>query len=127
MAYPKTLGGCVDQLYKMREARLVVQKKVDDMKAAESALHDHIINGFKKDEIEGAKGKAASASLSHLTVAQVDDWEKLYQYIAKEGAFDLLQRRVNDSAYRARLEDKLVVPGVQPFVAVKLSLTKVQK
>ena len=42
-AYPKTIGGCVDQLYKMREQRLVIQKKVDEMKSAESALHDHII------------------------------------------------------------------------------------
>jgi len=126
-AYPKTIGGCVDQLYKMREQRLVIQKKVDEMKSAESALHDHIINSFKKDEIEGARGKAASASISHTTVAQVDDWEKFYKYIAAEGAFDLLQRRVNDGAYRARLEDEIVVPGVTAFSFPKLSVTKVAK
>ena len=127
MKFPKTLGGCVDMVYKMREGRLQAQKKVDEMKAQEGAVHDYIINSFKKDEIEGAKGKVASASINQSVVAQVDDWEKFYEYIAKESAFDLLQRRVNDGAYRARLEDKLTVPGVQPFTVTKLSVTKVGK
>ena len=57
-------------------------------------------------------------------MAQVQDWEAFYKYVAKEGAFDLLQRRVNDSAYRARLDDQIKVPGVEPFGVVKLSITK---
>ena len=122
--YPKTLGACVDLLFKQRNARLAAQKKVDAQKAEESALSDYILNTFQKAELEGAKGKLASASLAHSTVAQVDDWEKLYKYIEENKAFDMLQRRVNDGAYRARLEENLVVPGVTPFVTTKLSLNK---
>lgn len=122
--WPKTLGACVDKLYSMRQQRLVVQAKVETMKSEESALQDHVLNNFKKDEVEGAKGKLASASITRTTVANVTDWEAFYKYIKKNEAWDMLQRRVNDSAYRARLEESVVVPGVEAFGVVKLSITK---
>jgi len=122
--YPKTLGACIDKLYQMRAKRLEEEKRIGTLKAQETALSDHILNSFSKGDVEGARGKVATASVSRQTVAQVQDWEAFYKYVAKEGAFDLLQRRVNDSAYRARLDDQIKVPGVEPFGVVKLSITK---
>ena len=127
MKPPKTLGACVDVLYRMREERLAVEKTVDALKNEETAMRDYIINTFSKSDIEGAKGKVASCSVIRKTVAQVEDWDKLYNYIEKNKAWDLLQRRVSDTAFRERLEAEETVPGVNPFVVVSLSLTKAGK
>jgi hypothetical protein len=125
--FPATIGGCVDQLYKLRAERLKVQKKAEELGSNETALRDHILNTFSKDNIEGAKGKLATAGISRRTVANVEDWDQLYKYVLKNKAFDLLQRRVNDSAYRERLEQNEVVPGLKPFQVVTLSLSKASK
>lgn len=122
--FPKTIGECVDKMYKLRNERLAAQKAVDAIGSEESALKDFIINSFGKSEIEGAKGKVASCGITRKTVARVTDWEKFFTYIKRTSAFDLLQRRVNDKAYNERLEAKQVVPGAEPFQVIGLSITK---
>lgn len=124
MQWPKTIGACVDLAFKLREERQAIAKKAEEVAKKETELKDHVLNTFKKDDIEGAKGKLATAGINRRTVAQVKDWEKFYKYISKHKAFELLQRRVNDGAYRERLEAGEVLPGVEPFQVVTLSLTK---
>ena len=127
MKMPGTLGGCIDSLYMLRTKRLAVQRQVDALKANEHELTTRILQLLADAEMDGAKGKRATCSVTKLITAQVDDWEKLYKYISQEGAYDLLQRRVNDAAYRARLDDGIFVPGTQSFPVEKLSLNKVSK
>jgi hypothetical protein len=126
--FPSELGACIDRVYAVRAKRLAYQRKhdavIDLMKKEEQALEEHILNTFGKSEIEGAKGKKATAAISRSTVASVQDWDAFFAYVAKKKAFDLLQKRVNNSAYRERLEAKAVVPGVEPYVALSLSITK---
>jgi hypothetical protein len=128
MKLPDKLGPAIDLAYKLREARLAYQRKteavLEKMRLEEKEVEAHIINSFNKDVIEGSKGKLATASISRLTVAEVKNWGRFYDWIAKNKAWEMLQRRVNDKAYRERLDAKQKVPGVEPFVLIKLSLTK---
>lgn len=120
-----TIGKLIDRLYVLRTRRLEASRKVDEMKERELALQEEIQASLKKSKLEGAKGVLASVSISRSTVAAVGDWGEFHAYIAREGAFDLLQRRVNDAAFRARLEDGVAVPGVSPVEVLKLSVNKV--
>jgi hypothetical protein len=122
--FPKTLGACVDHLYKLREQRLAAQKKVDETKGVEEALKNHILTNFQQADVEGARGKLASASVQRRVVADVQDWEALHKWVAKNDAWDMLQKRVNDTAYRARLDENVEVPGIEPYTVVSLSITK---
>ncbi len=124
MAFPKTIGACIDQLYKMQKARHVIEKQADDAKKKESTLEAYILETFAKSELDGARGKTATAGITQATVATVKDWDKLYKYVKKNDAWDLLQKRVSSTAYRARLDEKISVPGVEPFLTTKLSLKK---
>jgi hypothetical protein len=54
----------------------------------------------------------------------VADWVKFYAYVRRNAAFELLQRRLNESAIKERLDDKKPVPGVTIFNAKKVSCTK---
>jgi hypothetical protein len=126
--YPHELGACIDLAYKQRAKRIayerVVNAKVDSYKEDESKIEDHIINSFKKSEIEGAKGRVATAGIKNNPVAKVNDWDKFFAWMAKTKSWDMMQRRVNNKAYVERLEAKQVVPGTETFVKVSLSLTK---
>lgn len=125
---PKSLGACADLLYKIKQERLALDKVVEGMKANESLLTNHIIDNLPKGDA-GAVGKTHKVVVRTEQIPQAENWEAVYKYVQKHGAFDLLQRRLNPKAVMERLEDpknKKGLPGVKLFTAVKLSLTQVK-
>ncbi len=126
-AIPKDLGDCIDLAYKLREERIQIEHKADDVKAKEQKLKEHLITVFGKKKLEGAKGKTATCSLTHRTIARINDFTRFMAWVAKTKSYDMVQRKVNDKAYNSRLAEKESVPGLEPFEFVKLSLTKVGK
>ena len=122
---PKSMGACADRLFEIKQERLAMEKVVDAMKANERALTDHIIDHLPKGDT-GASGAHHKVQVRTEDIPQVEDWDKLYAYVKKNNAFDLLQRRLNPKAVMERLEDKKKVPGTKMFTAVKLSLTQVK-
>jgi hypothetical protein len=125
MKFPTKLGACVDAAYTLRAKRLEIEKKAEEVKAEETALKDHIIATFSKADIDGAKGKVASASISRSVKANAKDWPSIWEYIVENEAFDLVERRINNKAYRDRLEAGESIPGTESFDVVTLSLTKI--
>ena len=125
MKFPTKLGACVDLAYTLRAERLEIEKQAEAVKAKESALKDHIIATFSKADIDGAKGKVASASITRSVKCNVKDWPAVYAYIQKNDAWDLMERRVNNKAYRDRMEGGEAIPGTESFDVVNLSLTKI--
>lgn len=122
--FPKTMAACADQYYLLRERRLAEQKKVDAIEAEEKAIKEHIINTLPKSEASGVAGKVARVTVVKKVVAQVKDWDKFFKYIKKTGEFDLMQRRVSDSAVQERWEAGKTVAGVESFNALTLSVNK---
>lgn len=127
--FPSKLGACIDLAYSLRAERLAFQKQMEDrleeMKAEEKAINDHIINSFTKSDINGAKGSICTASLIPFTVPHVKDWPAVWAWIAKNKAWDLMEKRMAKVAYRERLEAGQAIPGVERFDGVNLSLTKI--
>lgn len=130
-AFPKTPGACLDKLLvidiqrdKLKEA---LEKKVKTLNAEYDALEAHVFSTFKNAELDGGKGSKAIAEIHRTPVANVKDWEKLWAYIAKKKAWDLLQKRVNNTAYRDRLDAKERVPGVETFNKVTLKVRPIKK
>lgn len=123
--FPQSIGAAIDQLYQMREKRKDAQREVDQMKEAENALESYIKTNFAEADLNGAKGKLASASVSEDEVPQVVDWPKFYAYISRTKSWDLLQKRVGATACRERWTNKKVIPGVEPVIVKRFSLTKI--
>lgn len=122
---PKTLALCADELYKTRETRLAAAKVVEELEKKESALKEHLINNLPKSDASGVAGKLARVTIVTKIIPQVKDWDKLYKFIKKTGSFDLMQRRLTDTAIQERWDNGKEVPGVEPFNVVKVSLNKV--
>ena len=121
-AFPKTLGGCADELWRLRQERLELQKQVDLIASRESALREHIIQTLPKSDATGVAGALCRVAVVTKVVPQVNDWPALYAYIKKNSAFELLHRRVTDTAIRERWEDGKVVPGVTAIQVPTVSL-----
>jgi hypothetical protein len=122
---PKALGAVADLLYATREKRLAIEKQAEALKAQESALKEHLIQTLPKSEAGGVAGKVARVTVISKPVPQVNDWDKFYAHIKKTGDFELLQRRLGEGAIKERWEAGKVVPGVEVFNAVTVSINKV--
>lgn len=123
--FPKAMGACADRLFELREKRLEEQKKVDAIEAEEKAIKEHIIQNLPKSEASGVAGKVARVTVITKQVPQVKDWDVFYKHVKKTGEFELLQRRLTDTAIRERWDAGKQVPGVESFNAVTLSINKV--
>jgi hypothetical protein len=125
-ALPKSMGACADLLYKTREERLKLDKAAAAMKAEEERIKNHIIDTLDKNST-GAAGKTHRVQVITKTKLRVntEKWNDFYAWVAKNKAFDMLRRQINEEATAARIEAGKKVPGVETFNAVTVSLTKV--
>lgn len=122
---PKTLGACADALYELQQKRREIQKQIDEIEAQESAIKNHIVEALPKSESTGVSGKLANVKVVPKEKVIPTDWDKLLPWIAKNDAWDILQRRLNEKAIKDRWEGKKKVPGVDKMTVKTVSVTKI--
>lgn len=125
MTFPTSIGASIDLLYTLRAQRIELDRKVDEMKAQEAALKDHIMANFAKSDLDGAKGKIATASIKHSIQANVTDFPTYLKWVVKNQAYACVQKRAGITALREYWDNGKQVPGVEPVETEDLSLTKV--
>lgn len=113
----------VDELYTLRAERLEIQKKVDEIKDQEAEIKAYLV-GQLSGSGRGIAGQLAIARLKVNRVASVSAWPKFYEYIRKNKAFELLQRRLNNSAVLDRYAEEGGLPGVGIQEIEEISITK---
>jgi hypothetical protein len=124
-AIPDNPAKAGDLLYKTREKRLALQKKVDELASQESQLSNYLINTLPKSQASGISGRIANVKIITKRIARVVDWTAFYAYVRKNKREDMLQRRVSDAAIMEVWDNNKTVPGVEPFNVVKVSVTKI--
>lgn len=122
---PRTLGDCADTLYSQRAARLTLGAQVKQYQTNETALKDHMLDKFSKDELSSARGTEATVSIDYEYYPSLKDPKKFFMWVAKNKRWDLLYKQVNAEAWREMHTKGKTVPGVEPFRDVKFSVTKV--
>ncbi len=121
------IGQAINSLYNMRESRLRIERQVKEMKANELEMRNAIFEWLATNNLTKASGTDATASIKVSAVPLVEDWDTLHIHIQQTGEFDLLQRRISVTAWRARSEDGIIVPGVNKVEDVDISLTKASR
>jgi len=110
-----------------RTARLALDKEVAKLATDESQAKDLLIQQMLSQGV----GSLGSSSIRVTLGApeqqpSVKDWNKLYEYIKDNDAFELLERRPGKVAFRERWENGEVIPGVEQFPVYKLTTSKVK-
>lgn len=127
MAYPTTIGECVDLLYALRAERLTLAKQVTDKKTEEAKLKNHLIDALKEAALEGARGETASLGLTYTTVPRAENWDDIWEFVEANDAHDLMEKRLSATACRERWNEGLEIPGITKFIDVDVSLTRFTK
>lgn len=122
MKSPKTLGACADSIYRLQQRRLALQKKVDALRKEEGALKAHFVQLCRKERVQAAQGKEGRASFKPSQKPVVKDYDEFYRHLASTGEFDLLQKRLSDTAVRERWEAEVAVPGVESVPVLSWSV-----
>jgi hypothetical protein len=121
---PKNVAAAGDLLYTLREQRLEIEAQANEVMKKEAQVREFIINNLPKQGASGVRGRVAQVRIEKKDVPTAKDWAKIQAYIRKNDAFDLMQRRLNDAAVKARWEEGKKVPGVEKFSVVTVSCTK---
>lgn len=121
---PTTLlkGTTVDKLVSLRNKKRDLEVSVKSLEGQIEELQSQLLEEMEAAGVDKFSGKLGTVSISTNVVANVEDWDALYPYIAKNKLWHLLQRRVSDPAYRELLDAGKKVPGVQPFSKKRLNL-----
>lgn len=116
------IGADVDALIELRDKKRKLEASIKDIEGQASLIEERLMESMDKNGVDKATGKLGTVSITSNVVANVEDWDLFYPYIAKNKFWHLLQKRVSDPAYRELLEAGKKVPGVQPFTKKKLNL-----
>lgn len=126
-----TVGKMVDDLFrqkikidKLAEKRKEWEEKEKEEKRILEEMKSVLLTTFNKEDVNGAVGKTGKVVVSKTTLPDVKNWPEVYNYIYENKAWDMLQKRVSTTAYRARLEEGEQVPGIKKFVKVDLKISK---
>lgn len=123
---PKALGRCADLYHEVRSVRLAMEKEVEAVKARESEIKEHIIANLSKSDDTGAAGLRYRAQIITKTKFVVKEWPVLFSWIRKHDRFDMLQKRISDTAVADFVEEeKRLLPGTERVQVPELSVTKI--
>lgn len=117
-----TLDSLMNQLAEVNRDYNELSRSLNQLKGQKDALERDIECAMNDVGIRSAGNDALKISLSDEIVPTVTDWEALFQYIEREGAFYLLQKRMAAGAYREAHQMGLEIPGVEPFTKTKMSV-----
>lgn len=121
------IGAKIDALYALREMRLGIERKVKELKEEEVKARNDIFDLLATMGLTKASGAVATCGIKVSNVPLVEDWDLLWDHIRASGEFDLVQKRISVTAWRARFEDGVTIPGVSKVEDVDISLTKASR
>lgn len=114
-----------EQYYTLRERRLAIQREADSLEQQERDTLYEITKrwDFCNVEVSGTKGGYKYKGVRKDTVVAVD-WGNILSYIKETGEVDLLQKRLTESAVKARWDAGRTIPGVEKSLKWAVAISK---
>jgi hypothetical protein len=112
------------QLFEMREQRLTLQHQVDKMEQDEKDLMYTLTSTMVDGNIVELEADEFIAKRKSVNSPLVNDWAATLEYVRATGQVDLLQKRLTESAVKARWDSGVDIPGVDKVVKHTVTITK---
>lgn len=113
-----------DRYVEVRQDRLDADRVAAGLKEAEQELKRALIGTLIESGVGMVGGTRKKVTLHTKEKPQVADWEKVYEYMQKYDAPDLLQRRLNAGAVKLRFDEGDEIPGIEYIEVNDLSVSK---
>ena len=117
-------GMLVECYERTRTKRLALDKEAAGFKEIEEAYKEELIYRMVQSKV------GALASTSHVVKMKMVDkptpknWDLIHQYIIENGAWELMQNRLTQSAVEERWEAGEAIPGIDKFPVYNVSVSK---
>jgi hypothetical protein len=117
-------GMLVECYERTRVRRLALDKEAAGFKEVEEAYKEELIYRMVQTKV------GALASTSHVVKMKTVDkptpknWDLIHQYIIENGAWELMQNRLTQSAVEERWEAGEAIPGIDKFPVYNVSISK---
>lgn len=124
----KTAAKRADFLGQLDKSRLEVGKYFKSINSFQNMLEEWFIQNLPMSDAKGITGQRSRVEIKKKDIATVmgDDWTTFYAHIKKTGAFELLNKAINQKAVQERWAQHKEVPGVTKFTRKVVSLTTVK-
>lgn len=119
------LATIADKLWEARQERLELNRKVRLLETEEKEYRDQLAAALEEHDMSAVGGKLCHVKRERVPKPQINDWEKFYKFIAKNDAFDMLYRRLNEKAVEERVAGGEKIGGLEQVWVNKLSVHKV--
>lgn len=117
------LPDLVDQYISLRAQRLVLEKQAEEVKETEELLKDAIISKYREQGMTGLGAKNGFVKMTSAIEPQAQDWLQTWEYIRETNQFDLLHKRLTNTAVKERWAAGIEVPGVGRQEVFRLSVS----
>jgi len=91
-----------------KNERLALDKQSAKLKVKEDSIMDQLVAAKVESGIYGPYLLEAT----NKRMPRCTDWPNLYAYIQQEGAFELLHKRLTESAIMERVDAGEILPGI---------------
>lgn len=120
-----TLGS---QLLTIRETRQELSAQDKELKTESDELEEQMLKIMQAAKLESFSTSDIRIGISKSQVARVANWDLFWQFIFRNKASQLLQRRVSDPAWRElnELRKGKLVPGTEAYDKQSISLTVIK-
>ena len=116
------LLNATDELIIVRRAKKELEDELKEAKEIEKEVEQKIIHYMQLQGLDSFSNKDFHIGRRIKNTPRLDSYDELLDYIIKEAAFDLLQKRLSAPAVRERWESGIVVPGVSCFIEEDLTI-----
>jgi len=125
---PEHLGQVADEYKRVSQIRLALDKVAEGVKARESELKNHLIDNIDSDNESGVMGRnyQATIKLDKRPRMDAEFWPQFHAWIAENDRFDLLQKRLSDTAVMDLINSGVELPGIEKMTVKSVSVRKVK-
>lgn len=111
-----TVGALIDELTRIRSDLEELAEQEAALKREKTEVEGLLLAAMDAQGVTSLRGSKATVSVSEKMLAQVEDWEKVYQFIKRTGSWQLMERRIAHAAFRELLDTRgTPIPGLGSF------------
>lgn len=113
-----------DEWYALNQERLELQRQADALEQKVKLLKKEITDLMKESRILKVAATFCDIEVDEGGVVPTPrNWELIYEFILKEKAFGLLQRRLSSTGIQELWDEGIHVPGVDKYPVTKFKVT----
>lgn len=124
-----TVEEAIGTYVKLREKKAQIEQKAKESAKPVVELMDKLEAYLKEQAdalgVQSFKTESGTAFLTTSERANVANWDEVLRFILENGAYDMLEKRVNKTAVREYMNtNKAVPPGVNYGTSIEVSVRK---